>query len=527
MAVEAAAALLGVNPLWHALVRPVSASSVRLQAIASPAVTLKINGVRLILVISEHEEAIVVRMSGEESRRSEIGPAPPGAIPLTVVDCEERAGKLHALDVLVVAGRDVRFLPLEARLEALSLATPEGLSLKPYDYLPRECAPGREAPEALMRRALSAMKAHKSLADGLIILDAADPYWIPPLKFKPVLTCDFILESARHSDDYVILVVTGRGDLVVWREYDSGGGMLARVQLPLKLTRELASQIGGNRPVNRNEAVVVECVRVSDRSANNGSSFRVVALRPDRTRPNRAAVVLENVQLQAAGCNLPKWLMMTVPPADPAARFWRYVQACWRALIVATGCKVNNVRVSAEGCCKCAPFDPYPVHHFQVDTTTDYDDYSYCPPPPSTVAFLSFLNLGEKHGTPERLVFDAIKEEANHICVVVGALILQPQPGFGRNLYHCENIIDNNHFRLQVGSTAVHDTGVRVQVNDNNGMEARAALLGFKQQVFKFPPISNGLGVTSRTAGPLVAGLSAFLWVRPPSHLLLSQNNII
>jgi len=475
----AACQLLGVSRLWNALVRPASASPVRIQSLASPAITLKLDGVRTALVMGGR---VAVSTRATQAAVVEKLVVPVGAEPLTVLDCEERGGKLYALDALAVAGVDVRGQPLEARLAALRGALPEGVTAKPYQVLVSG-ATGRAEPEALVRQAAEAMTLHSDSADGLVLLDAADPYWVSPLKFKPTLTCDFVLESSRGSDDYILLLGTGpRGQLEPWRER---GGSVSRVQLPLRLARQLALRLGA-RAVSRRDAVIAECVR------SEQGRFKVHALRPDRTRPNRASVVAENVHLQEAGCHRARWLVMSVPSAEPVRRFWRYVEVCWRHLVAVSD--AAHVEVSTKGGCACVPAELV-------------ENIRYCwPGRQAGSAFLSFMNL-ETHGSPEALVAAAPTNVRT-----VGALVFQPAAGRGRDLYHCEDR-DDGSFRLLVGSPAAHN-GRRLPLG---GLEARAALQGFSNRIFEFPLPSEGLGVAGPSASGLVRGLSGFVWTRPSS----------
>jgi hypothetical protein len=474
--------LLRVPRLWNALARPVPASPSRIQALESPAVTLKLDGVRVLLLLGTGA-ASTLRAANQTAVVAVGLAAPPEAEPLTAVDCEERGGKLYALDALVVAGRDVRALPLEARLQRLAGALPVGVNIKPYEFL-RTAVAGRSAVEALISKATDELERHANSADGLILVDAADPYWVPPLKFKLRLTCDFLLESSRGSDNYVLLVGSGGGGVTPWRER----GSVARVSLPLKLTRQLQERLGA-RAVSRADAVVAECLR------GEQGRFRVCALRPDRLRPNRAGVVVENVRLQEAGCHRPRWLASAVPEASPSRRFWRYVEACWRVLVVgaveATRC--SHVEVSLRDGCACAPSGLASLCDLTLGTSDG-------------TALLSFLNLAEAHGSPEALAAVAAEEVR-----AVGALVLQPLQGYIRGLYHCEPAEEEGGYVLHIASRVAH-RGKRLGLA---GLEARAALLGFAQVPVHLPAPTDGLGVAGAAAAGLVDGLSAYLWVRP------------
>lgn len=473
---DQALSLLNVSRLWDAVVRPVSASPARIKNIVNPTITLKLNGVRTLLVL-EGQTATSMQATGEDRRRIDFEPVLESALPCTVIDCEEREGKLFALDALIVAGQDVRAFPLEMRLQALEQVKPKNMTSKPYQFFPSTCH-GQTATAEFVHNAVKAMERCKSSADGLIILDAADPYWTPPLKFKPVLTCDFVIESSKLSDDYVLLVSARGGELSPWQEMS---GRVARIALPLGLRRKLTTEMGA-RPVSRRDNIVVECVRVVEQEC-----FRAVALRTDRSRPNKAFVVVENVQLQEAGCHSTQWLTTAVPAVNPISRFWSYVQVCWRFLVLTSGCE--HIWISAENCCVLSPA--------LSDSSQGYSSGG-------RTALLSFLNLGEYHQNPERMTTLC---GANDAISAIGGLVFQPKVG-EHDLYRCTD--DGEYFRLQFASSESVHFGVRVSLND---MEVRAARMGFTHKEVKLPVTLDSLGIACSQVTGLVEGLYAFLWI--------------
>jgi hypothetical protein len=266
----------------RALVRPVSLTPDRLLQLAQPVATLKLDGVRVACAVTP-EVGVEYRLCGRVTPMDLVGTSDSG--PVTLFDCERREGRVFIFDVLVAAGADVRHLSLAERLAAGNGKAPEEFQWKPY-MLTTEGSCCSE----VVQRALQ-LSAASGTSDGVILLDADAPYWTQPLKFKEVLTSDFVLE--RHQGHFRLLTEKKRGILVPWR---FPGGRVATVRSVAALSAESTAGIS--------DGVVIEC-----QLSPNGSEFEVKCLRPDRVRANNYHVVNENVWLQTSGFTNPRWLV--------------------------------------------------------------------------------------------------------------------------------------------------------------------------------------------------------------------------
>jgi hypothetical protein len=323
-----AAEALGIraDALWQALVRPEPVSSTRLRSICCVAVTLKLDGRRAALIFADQSDDCVVELTSDGFRCIESGEEGEG--PVTILDCELYGEVYHVFDVIVFIGNDVRHLPLYERTKLVDIVVSSNLALqnkalrvltKPYVFLsPDHPTPGHLIDAALKQRGLH--------TDGLILVNAIDPYWVPPLKFKEKITSDFLLQRAKHGGGFVFLSKKasasqrnrrGSGGSVFCPLRDKSGAVVHLLTPPPKaVTVALASNPNG---------VVVECSRTATGSA------RIKKLRPDRLAPNRTSVVEENADLHDAGCHRRSWLLKSISgPVDAVACFWKYCEALWR-----------------------------------------------------------------------------------------------------------------------------------------------------------------------------------------------------
>jgi hypothetical protein len=472
------------DDVWSSLVRPVPASPARIKDFICPVVSLKLDGVRVALVLNS-SEVFEVRAKSFASLKNFEHPLTSSRV--TVLDCEQRGDTFYVLDTLVAEGRDLRSLPLEERINCDDL--PAELQKKPY-----RGADGQQSAKEAVRRALTALGAAGRCADGLIILDASEPYWTPPLKFKPCLTSDFLIEKSKNSDDYVIFTSSGGNRSVPWRE--SEYGPVVKVTLPLFVARHLKAQI------TRQDKIIVECTR------SEAGKFRVCALRRDRLRPNKTAVVTENVELQAAGCNRADWLLSTLPCRDRVKQFWNYVEICWRALVLQVygGCScIIDLR---EGSSACAPagigLQVYGEHGIPAVVS----GITSCKQRRGVQAASGNLR-GEKLALLLCLNLDKIGnlDSLSKLCSDLGAeivagLILQPSSGSSQDLYRCTSSRDGS-FRLQMGTFVESTTYVDLSKMPSDFCAAEVRL----------PRPTEAMGVGSDAKG-LLSGLHAFAWRR-------------
>lgn len=320
MAEEEACSLLGVASVWHALTRPVPISPSRVSSLAAVVATPKLDGRRAALVL-RRDEVIEITSDGTRVLNWQIPFAD-----LMVLDAECYEATYHVFDVLVFAGRDVRHLTLFQRVCIIDkLDFPTMMRPKPYLFLSDALSTPTDIVEAAWRQC------SKSITDGLILQNATDPYWAPPLKFKESLTSDLVLQKARSGSGFVFLAKDIKKQLRVVKDKR---GLPLRVQnLTHKVALALAQQPKG---------IVVECLRyVKD------GGVRIKRLRPDRSEPNRLAVVEENVKLQDLGCNRRVWLTKTLRSLNSSKRCVdNYEEALWR--IVATDAIALTTKAKEE-----------------------------------------------------------------------------------------------------------------------------------------------------------------------------------
>ena len=209
--------LLGVPTVLTALVRPVSASDQRMKSLVSCALTLKIDGTRTVLLIGPNRvEAI---LHGENHVIQE-GAFVADVDTVSVVDCELHHSKdIYAFDMLMFDNRDIRHRTLIERLDLMSRRIPASVHVKPYK-LASTVDDAKVCAQSLLEQKTDEF-------DGIIVLNSTDPYWVPPLKWKEEITCDFLLESASNGDGFVLLSETtpqqsaARGQ---WTRGNSGYG---------------------------------------------------------------------------------------------------------------------------------------------------------------------------------------------------------------------------------------------------------------------------------------------------------------
>lgn len=369
-----ARACLGAEP-FDALVRPASMTAegfAQLQARAH-VVTVKLDGVRAALLIAN--SAAVIAKAGEHR-------ALPGDWPsaLTVLDCEETPEALWWFDALVVAGRDVRELPLHDRLRSARelLGDTHALREKPYH------TGGSSEAQSL----LSTVGTPARGTDGLIFCDAFDGYTIPPLKFKTSITCDFLLESLSASSSEI----SERTGAIEYRLNVRAGGRLEewRPNGRLRISRQARRRLGLEDAVSVEQCVVLECEQ-------ERGHWKPLRLRPDRRQPNSAYAVAANLRLCRSGANLGSWLAANQRrPADE-----QFLSACW------VGFAAAHARALKASLCSRA------VGRV-VGTGLDLEELTR--PDASGVA-LAYANAGDHFCSAE--AFFAFQEQARSATLVV------------------------------------------------------------------------------------------------------------
>jgi hypothetical protein len=188
---RAAADHLGARSVLSSLVRPLPACPTKMKSLVSCALTLKVDGVRMALLLSP---ARAEAHFAAETRVLRDGPFLPASESLCVIDCEYHSPSdtIFALDLLLYDGRDVRQRTLSERLALMVNRLPSNARAKPYRFA-SSCEDARVCAQALFEE-------KGKECDGLVVLNTTDPYDVAPLKYKDLVTCDFVLESATSGD---------------------------------------------------------------------------------------------------------------------------------------------------------------------------------------------------------------------------------------------------------------------------------------------------------------------------------------
>jgi hypothetical protein len=269
------------------LTRPESATSERLAALACPCLTVKLDGVRCALT-AEHG-----RWRAEPCGAPAVDFDWPAPLEACALDCEFLQDSFYVFDALEVLGRDVRRLPLLERLAAARL-----LELPPAVIFKRFYV--GFAPEvSKISLELLASRPDGREVEGLVIGDLSAPYETAPAKFKPQLTHDFLVTRAT-SRGALRLHVQFRGQLQPFCH------RLAADTLRLSNAQE--QQLLPSSTPALDDAVVLECVW-----DGRAWAWRALRRRSDRTRPNTATTVLENLRLQAHGFTDAAWFARQLP----------------------------------------------------------------------------------------------------------------------------------------------------------------------------------------------------------------------
>jgi hypothetical protein len=300
--------------LWSAAARAESVTTERLRSLSFAAMTPKLDGSRALVIYAKDEVPQALR-SGRRAATRLPRHTPWSRGGLVVLDAEEDgAGRFHVFDALAVDDVDVRPLPLHMRLDRLvRFGLPSDHMMKPYVY----SSGASDAPTVAAQLLAELRSSH----DGLIILDPCGSYEsATPYKYKPRITCDFVVEAAQGA----LRLLYGTAEtLEVLREGDK--------EVLLRPPHETLCALGleRRRPA-REHGVVVECAR-------EDGHWNLLRRRPDRRMPNSEIVVRENMALERAGCHLPAWLLGALPAWSSEQALHAHLQLCRRAVAFAAG----------------------------------------------------------------------------------------------------------------------------------------------------------------------------------------------
>ena len=284
------ALLSTIQRLLHQAPKPVPASKQRLAHIPDPYVTLKLDGVRTLLVCAG-DAVLAYTIRGQERIDLGANDLPNPLPPLSIFDTERIGSHFYVFDVLFVKGVDVRHLPTLARLRETKTLLPACAMLKRLYW-----GPTPSIPDTVCRL----MRSQPKLADGsrmetiegFIFGSLAAPYQQEHLKFKFAVTCDFQVESvhdatracASSSVRCLRLYIQRMQDIVAFSGQAHAPGVAI---LDAATTKRLGLSEGY---IGLADNVILEMRLVT-------RHWEVVRQRRDRLRPNTLRTVLENIEL--------------------------------------------------------------------------------------------------------------------------------------------------------------------------------------------------------------------------------------
>ena len=292
-----------MEALVSQLPRPQAATSERMAALICPCITVKLDGIRTLVVTSSrgrhaHTMCAVRCLS-----------PPRGGQPFSALDAEEVGGHFYVFDALFVKGVDVRHLPLRARLREASLCLPPACIVKRYYWDPE---PSLEVTvQRLVAKKLRlADGTHVHPLEGFIFTSLYSPYQHSPLKFKFHTTCDFLLSSTSC----VSFTGQRRYHLHIQKKQkiERFGGH-GEVQSFAALSAEEETCLGlSHKGTSLEDGAIVELKLVV-------TSWICIRRRRDRRSPNTLSTVLENIEIQRSGRCDARFLMKCLSCTKPAA----------------------------------------------------------------------------------------------------------------------------------------------------------------------------------------------------------------
>lgn len=270
--------------------KPIPATKQRLAQIPDPYVTLKLDGLRTLLVC-DGETVHAHTLRGVERIASAPKAAPMGACQVTILDSERIGDYFYVFDALFVKGVDVRHLPTLARLRETKRVLPKCAILKRLYWGPNP---------SILDTVCRLMRSQPKLADGsrmdsiegFIFGSLAAPYRQDHLKFKFAITCDFQVKSVCRKSSVGTQSNVRRLGLYVQRMKDivafEGNSLAPSVAI---VGADLGEQLGlPEGEIGLDSNVILEMKLVA-------RHWEVVRRRYDRLRPNTLRTVQENIEL--------------------------------------------------------------------------------------------------------------------------------------------------------------------------------------------------------------------------------------
>lgn len=263
-----------IEQLLASLPRPIAFNAPRMQQLAVPAVTVKLDGSRALLVAGERG-LHAYNLLGTVTQLDEHPRAQ-----LSAFDCELVEGHFYIFDVLFAEGLDVRHLPLRARIRAVR-TLPGNSSLKRY-YFGTRTELGKTVARLVANPPRLNGGARMACLEGFIFVCMTAPFNSAPLKFKFTITTDFLVTGSVPG---LLQLHVQTADRIV----------PFQARAPLTNVVPVTEQLP--RRISEADAVIIECALVVN-------SWQFVRWRKDRSRPNTARTAVENIKLSGRNYDL-------------------------------------------------------------------------------------------------------------------------------------------------------------------------------------------------------------------------------
>ena len=256
--------------LLNELPRPITLTSDNLKSLVTPCLTEKADGVRHLVIISPYgtyscnmlgEISLICDFSNKET---------------TIYDTEKIVDSYYWFDVLFADNVDIRHLPLLSRIKAGKNYVLPFMFEKQYFY--------SNNPRAL-RKLITTYQKEGKAKEGYIFLNLTDHYSVPPLKFKHIVTCDFLIKYISSENDGSIYV-----NLFVQKA--SGICLLPRGEAYSNTMHISAADCKKHQITERptlEERIILECKL-------NAFEWSLIRRRIDRCRPNTLRTVQNNLK---------------------------------------------------------------------------------------------------------------------------------------------------------------------------------------------------------------------------------------
>jgi len=290
---DAAAAVRDLASRFPPPSRPITATKANLASLRLPCVTVKLDGVRVVLLVAGGHLFCKRHLTARD--RVFVAAVNVGPGLETILDAELIDDHYYVFDALCVGGEDVTQLPILERLRLASkLPLPPTVVFKTF-----LCgfADGLASRLKRMETATFRLADGRRLRqlEGFIFCDFAAPYQHAPLKFKNVITFDFALSKKRRRANredgvfYDLLTASSDGSLV---RLDASE-RFPSISSSLFVTKSEEEE--HELRETDTHVVVVEC------ALSAKGRWSLLRRRKDRNWPNSERVIATNLEALRAG----------------------------------------------------------------------------------------------------------------------------------------------------------------------------------------------------------------------------------